>query len=376
MIIKNWAYTHNFHDAVDPISQCGGKEISSHLIMTPKNATYMSPEYISKCVTVMAEFVKKPLHSTTKNSEFTFYSEETQDITLIEQLVIYATVLQDTVVKEHFVGLISVSKVVGTHLSAVNIMGALERFFKDSDIPLRNAKFACTDTTNVNSGERNGLKGHLEHIVPMLRWIGCNYHKLALCFKHLIPQFASMNDTDTYLLNLWKFFKYRPLTKNFLEESASMYGQDPVTAVCPSETRWTSHERACKAFYKGYKQFLDALAVCYIERKESEALGLFILAVTTEIIATVLMLLEVFNCICPLIFFLQKGQDSLCLSQAQTVVDLTVLNLENDVHKKTYFKEEEFNQMYLQATEQVLSLPPSTNLRREPFDFASFQNNT
>ena len=155
-----------------------------------------------------------------------------------------------------------------------------------------------------------------------------------------------------------------------------MYGQDPVTAMCPRETRWTSHERACKAIYKGYKQFLDALAVCYNERKESEVLGLFILAVTPEIIATVLMLLEVFNCIRPLIPFLQKGQDSLCLSQAQTVLDLTVLNLKNAVHKKTYFKEEEFNQMYLQATEDVLSPPPSTNLRREPFDFASFQNNT
>ena len=62
--------------------------------------------------------------------------------------------------------------------------------------------------------------------------------------------------------------------------------------------------RACKAFYKGYKQFLDAFAVCYNKRKESEALGLFILAATPEIIATVLMLLEVFNCIHPLVFFL------------------------------------------------------------------------
>ena len=83
-----------------------------------------------------------------------------------------------------------------------------------------------------------------------------------------------------------------------------------------------------------------------------------------------------FNCIHPLILFLQKGQDSLCLSQAQTIVYLTVLNLKKAADKKTYFKKEEFNQMYLQATEQVLSLPPLTSLRREPFDFASFQNNT
>ena len=83
--------------------------------------------------------------------------------------------------KEHFVGLIPVNKVVGTLLSAVNIMGALELFFKDLDIPLRKTKLACMDTRNVNSGERNGLKRHLQHIVPMLHWIGCNNHKLALC---------------------------------------------------------------------------------------------------------------------------------------------------------------------------------------------------
>ena len=114
--------------------------------MALKNTTYMSPEYISKYVTIMAEFVKKPLHSTMKNNKFTFHSDETQDITSIEQFVIYK-------LKEHFVGLIPASKVVGTHLSAVNIMDALKCFFKDLDIPLRNAKFACMDTTNVNSGE-------------------------------------------------------------------------------------------------------------------------------------------------------------------------------------------------------------------------------
>ena len=48
----------------------------------------LSPEYISKYVTIMAEFVKKPLHSTMTNNEFTFYSDETQDITSIEQLAI------------------------------------------------------------------------------------------------------------------------------------------------------------------------------------------------------------------------------------------------------------------------------------------------
>ena len=63
------------------------------------------------------------------------------------------------------------------------------------------------------------------------------------------------------------------------------------------------------------------------------------------------MLLGVFNCIWHLIIFMEKGQDSLCISQAQTVVDLSLLNLKNALHKKTYFTQEEFDKINLQASE-------------------------
>ena len=45
------------------------------------------------------------------------------------------------------------------------------------------------DTTNVNSGTKKWPKKTLKHKVPLLKWIGCNNHKLALTFKHLIPSF-------------------------------------------------------------------------------------------------------------------------------------------------------------------------------------------
>ena len=185
MIKKNWAYTHNFRDIVELIGVCGGKEISSHLLTAPRNATYLSPVYVAKMVSVMADYIKTPILCTF------VYSDETADITSIEQLAIYAAFDYDNVVSEHFIGLIPISKEVGTHLSAANIIKVLERFFLNMDIPIKNARFSCMDTTNVNSGKRSGLKRLLEHAIPLLKWIGCNNHKLALCFKHLIPQFNS-----------------------------------------------------------------------------------------------------------------------------------------------------------------------------------------
>ena len=90
-------------------------------------------------------------------------------------------------------------------------MPELENFFVKDEINLHQARFVCMDTTNVNSGKKNGLKRHLEHKVPLLKWIGCNNHKLALTFKHLIPAFQCVVETNIFILNLWKYFKYHPL---------------------------------------------------------------------------------------------------------------------------------------------------------------------
>ena len=45
---------------------------------------------------------------------------------------------------------------------------------KKTTTNLQQACFVSMDTTDINSGEKNGLKIHLEHKVLLLKWIGCN----------------------------------------------------------------------------------------------------------------------------------------------------------------------------------------------------------
>ena len=61
-----------------------------------------------------------------RSNLYSFYKDETVDVTLIEQLAIHATILRNQSISEHFISLIPISKEVGAHLSAVNIMSALE----------------------------------------------------------------------------------------------------------------------------------------------------------------------------------------------------------------------------------------------------------
>ena len=100
---------------------------------------------------------------------YSFYTYETSDVTSIEQLAIYATFVRNQSISEHSIGLIPLSKEVDAHLSAVNIMSALENFFVKNEKNLYQAHSVCMDTTNVNSGEKNGLKRHLGLKAPLLK---------------------------------------------------------------------------------------------------------------------------------------------------------------------------------------------------------------
>ena len=222
-------------------------------------------------------------------------------------MAIYATFSHNGKIEQHFVGIYAVSKVVGTSLSSANMMKSMENYFQELGVSLKNARFACMDTTSVNSGERGGLKRLLAHIVPMFLWVVCGNHKLALCFKHLLGQFPSLLEADAFMEALWKYFKYRSLATASLERSAEMYCEDTVVPVCPSVTRWTAHVRCCQSISKGYRQFLSSLVLLYNERREPEALGLLIQITDPDILCTVLMLSEVFKHTGPLGLVLQKS---------------------------------------------------------------------
>ena len=115
-------------------------------------------------------------------------------------------------------------KLVGSTLSAENIFRVLQTFFENIKVPLRLARFVCMDNTNVNSGIKGGLRAYLEDSFSMLQWIGCTNHKLALCFKHVLPNYQNVSNADIFLLNLWKYFKYRTLAMNLLQECSKIYG--------------------------------------------------------------------------------------------------------------------------------------------------------
>ena len=99
--------------------------------------------------------MKHPLLEKMRSNLYYFYMDETTDVTLIEQLAIYATFLRNQSISESFSGLIPISKQVGAHLSAVNMsahlstvnMSALENFVVKNEINLQQASVWTPQTS-------------------------------------------------------------------------------------------------------------------------------------------------------------------------------------------------------------------------------------
>ena len=164
---------------------------------------------------------------------------------------------------------------------------------------------------------------------------------------------------------------------NLLEKSAEIYEENVVTPIAPSVTRWTAHKRACKSIIKGFRQFVSSLVVCYNERKEPEALGLLLLLYKPTILATILMLLEVFECTAPLGLALQKGAGTLCLSDIPTYVELTISQLVFAKETKKWMTCEKFEELRNSAEEEILTLPVTARVRSaDNFCWESFMTKT
>ena len=77
----------------------------------------------------MDNYLKIPLLASLKIGHFAF-SDKMQDITLIKQLVIYSTFEHEGKILEHFIGILPLSQMVGTTLSAEKIMKVLVEYFE------------------------------------------------------------------------------------------------------------------------------------------------------------------------------------------------------------------------------------------------------
>ena len=123
-------------------------------------------------------------------------------------------------------------------------MKFIVEYFEWIDVSISNSHLLCMDTTNENSGDKKDLKYLLQHRVPLLVWIGCGNHKLALCFKHLMGEYTNINDARCYLISFMEVFLLSSSGAKLLKRLLTLIKSRSLCQVCPMVTRWTANGRA------------------------------------------------------------------------------------------------------------------------------------
>ena len=117
----------------------------------------MSPLFIAKHISIIKHSIEELLLTSFCTNKYCLSNNETQDITSVEQMAIYASFEHNGKISKHFVRILLLSKLVAMNLSGANILKALQSNPEKQEIPIDNSKFFMMDTTNVNSGEKSRL---------------------------------------------------------------------------------------------------------------------------------------------------------------------------------------------------------------------------
>ena len=375
-IIKKMMSNLTFTSLVKLISDCGSDALKKFILKSPKNATYLSTRTFDNLLTVLNDYTEEPLLESLKAANYvTLFHDETTDISNHSEAAVFAMFLHEGKHKEHYLGMINMSH----GQTAEKHYNATLHFCNQKGLDMSKIQFSDLDGCSTNSGDMQGFKlyfiHHNCHHLPHT----CNCHTLALIPKHKIvdSRFKIIANADSLMLALYVLFKKSSIRLNIFEKSQLFLEMKVLKLICPSSTRWLTHEFCFRRILEVFEAVLLALSELYHERGEVEALGLLIQLTDKSFVLCALMLADTLGVMRPLTLWLQSSPSKADMTQISTVVGLVVSKLrylaseeplseckftESEL-KNLRFKQETFEAKCVLIQNTIESLPAASRLR-------------
>ena len=202
-------------------------------------------------------------------SDIVVFADESMNAARKEMLGIFVSFYNegDNAFHLDFINLVECSST-----DSESLLDLLNSTLDSQNVDIHRTRFCCLDGTNAMSGEHTDLQRRIQHLAHSI-YLNCRCHRLSLCFKHLMEQFAWISSIDSLLLGLWKVFHYIGKNRHIVKELQEAYGMKALYTVKASITRWLSHGTACKRCRERYTVFVEALDNILIVKPNPETSG-------------------------------------------------------------------------------------------------------
>ena len=228
-----------------------------------RNATYTSPQIVAEFLEVIDGMVLEDvLHDMQESTAFSIMVDESTDVSILKQLVIYGRAVAGGKLKTRYVKIIDID-----NGKAVTIVDALTSYLHSAGLHLNQMLSFGSDGASVMIGCRGGVATllHSEMIA-----VHCICHRLALASGQASNQVKYLKQMKDHLLSLWKYFYFSTVRSAELKAIQNIMDSPDLKMVKAVDTRWLSHKAAVSVLLRS----LAAVFVALQQQVDPTAVGL------------------------------------------------------------------------------------------------------
>ena len=316
------SHTTNFESLIELCESLGCEYLQK--IRKADNAKYTLERFMQEVVEALGKVVHDDVLKEVKASPFfAILADETTDIAVLEQLILYVRYVSDKgIIKCSFLGTFELS-----NCKAQTITDKICSVCNDLDLSMTEKMCGFgSDGASTMIGSRNGVAAKLKAKVPWLVNNHCVAHRLALACSQAAEAIPYMKKFKDIVAQLFRFYDYSAVRTAGLKDIQSVLGAPDLKLKRASDTRWLSHDQAITAIRKSLPSIITSLQKEATERNDAQALGLSKFICTYQFVASVYMMSDILPILSHLSKLFQK--ENLDFSLIQPLVKSTVTQLE------------------------------------------------
>ena len=286
------------------------------------NASYRSEQVISEFLCTLSDTVKEVVMTKMRDSPtFSLMIDESTDVSVLKQLVVYGRAVVDGKLESHFLGMRDLADG-----RAMTIERSLLEFLNDNGLEITNMSSFGSDGANVMTGRREGVAARLKRLNSNLISIHCVAHHLALAAGQASETIPYLRKFKEILCNLFYFYHNSAVRQAGLTAIQNVL-DDPVLRLKQAkDVRWLSHNAAVEALRHSLSSVLVSLDREASERSNPTASGLLKFMKQFFFVAALSLFADVLPHLAKLSRTLQSS--SLDFSILQPVVESCITNVE------------------------------------------------
>ena len=288
-----------------------------------ENAKYSSQRVIQEFQQVMGEQIElEQLKNLLSSPLYSIMIDETTDVAILKEMVVYVRYLSSE--GKPCTQFLTITELPNG--TAETVEKYLLRYLESKTIPLSCMVGFGSDGAAVMTGRHNGVAARLKNRQPLLTSIHCIAHRLALAAVQSGESVKYISDTfKPTLRQLFYFYENSPVRMSGLKAIEQLLHIPQLKLKQPADTRWLSHDAACRTLVQVLPAVITSLEREAGERGQALAIGLCKVVKHYDFISTLYMMCDVL----PLVSRLsQVFQSSLVdLSTIHDVVSSTIENL-------------------------------------------------